>query len=147
MTTKLIITALLLVLATPLGGFAQSSGNNLVGLTWRLLRYGEIANPTVPVARSRTTPTVTFAANGELSAFLGCDFIQGPYALAGDRLTLDAGKVVTTTTACGEALDLQDRALREGLQTPSARVVLEGGQLNIFYADGKKALVFERAPN
>jgi heat shock protein HslJ len=126
----LILALVLALVAAPLAADAQSPGDGLIGRTWSLLRYGDIANPTA-LAGERT-PIFTFGADGVLRVSPGCNYIEALYHIAGDRLRL--GWVSKTAMACTAELDWQDSAVLEELRAPSARFALEGNQLKIFYA-------------
>jgi heat shock protein HslJ len=72
--------------------------------------------------------TVTFAADGSVAGFGGCNQFGGPYVLGGD--TIGIGPLNSTMMACGDPADTLERQLLAALQASTAWS-LQGDQLEL----------------
>jgi hypothetical protein len=144
------------LLAAPPAAVAQQEAA-LVGRAWRLVRYGDITSP-------KAAPSGRRGPWGPASLQFGQSAMRIPPPEGEDSLRVndgcneifgllyrvDAGRLVVTFSkgwggtaiACPDEQQSQVAAFIRGLQN-SARFVVQGDMLTIFYDGGKSALVFQ----
>jgi heat shock protein HslJ len=112
--------------------------NQLYANPWTLVAFGDPANPTV--VQQGLNLTATFANDGTVSGFGGCNNFSGTYT-AGTDGTMTIGPLANTAMAC-EALN-QETAYLTALQAASSFSFRSDGQLVINSGpDNKQVLVF-----
>jgi heat shock protein HslJ len=107
--------------------------------TWRLVAYGDPANPTAALAEPPVT--LTFAPDG-LAGTGGCNTFGGRFVFENDTLAI--ADVVSTLMACAdEAVGQQETVFLTALNTVTNFSFDENGRLLLAYEGG--VLVFEPA--
>jgi heat shock protein HslJ len=123
----------LLVLSACSGGNSAS-----VAGTWKLVSYGDPANPT-PAAPDVDT-SIDFT-DGQVAGNVGCNGFGGKYEVHGD--TIKFSDMVSTLMFCEGPAGDQELGTLAVLQE-SATYVLDGNTLTITSADGTAAVVLAR---
>ncbi len=122
--TFLLVIALLILTA------CSSASPDIAG-EWKLVSYGDAANPTPALPDVDTT--IKFES-GQMNGNVGCNGFGGTYKLSGDQLTFDG--IMSTMMYCEEN-SIQEQAV---LGIFSDRVKLQvqrnGDTLTITSADG-----------
>lgn len=116
-----------------------ASANPLADTEWRLVSFGP-ANAPTPASTS-SPAMVTFRGDGRLSGMTGCNSINGPYQVQGDRI--NAGPIVSTLRACiDETVAQQEKTMLDVLGN-APRFELANNQLKLFSSQGTTMLTFE----
>jgi para-nitrobenzyl esterase len=89
---------------------AAGSGDKLTGTSWQLVRY-EDSNGTILKPKDPARYTITFQANGRLSARIDCNRGSGPWKTAG-RSGLSLGPLALTRAKCPPG-SLHDRIVKD----------------------------------
>jgi len=119
---------------------ACAAGGNSASITgtWRLVSYGDPANPTPAAADIDTS--IEFK-DGQVTGNVGCNGFGGTYEVDADKITFS--DVVSTLMFCeGPAGDHELGTL--AVLRDSATYVLDGDALTITSADGSAAIVLAR---
>jgi heat shock protein HslJ len=111
--------------------------SGLVGSSWRLTSYGDIADPHEAVSGIETS--LAFGADGKISGSLGCNSMGGDYSISGQNITF--GSVFATEMACDDARMAQEGEAFKILQG-TASFKLDGNTLTIRSSDGNSVLIF-----
>lgn len=119
---------------------AYDAGELLVG-AWEVVSLA--TGDAVETVLAGTTPTVTFAAGGDVTLDAGCNSLGSTWTLDGHDLTIDP--VRSTMMACEEPEGVMDQeaALAAALGS-AARVEIAPGSLTVLDGDGRIALVAVR---
>lgn len=107
-----------------------------VGPTWVAVELAGMPVPAEPAARR---PSIAFVAGGRVSGTDGCNRINGPYTLNGERLTF--GALATTRMACPGADEIGRRFA--GALTGTSRFRIAAGRLELYGATGKPLAILE----
>ena len=114
------------------------SGSAIVG-EWRLVSYGDPANPT-PAAPSVDT-SIIFGEDGQVNGNVGCNGFGGGYEVDGGTIIFEP--LVSTLMFCEGQVGEQETVLLNVFDA-SASFVVDGNTLTITSADGSAVAVLER---
>ena len=132
---KNLLLTILFVLALILTA-CSSTKPDLSG-DWKLVSYGDIANPTPALPDVDTS--ITFE-NGQMGGNVGCNGFGGGYSIKGDQM--EFGPVMSTMMYCEAVAEQESSTLAVFQETAS--FVLDGDTLTITSADGAMSIVLER---
>jgi heat shock protein HslJ len=102
---------------------------------WKLVSYGDIANPTPALPDVDTS--IQFES-GQMSGNVGCNGFGGTYELGGDKITFSG--IMSTMMYCEETSAQEQAVLAvfsDGVKLP---VQLNGNSLTIISADGASVI-------
>jgi putative lipoprotein len=114
---------------------AAQAGADLIGTSWQLTRLQGQRLADVPDNR---VARLTFAEDGRVSGFGGCNRFTGAYEIEGDRLTF--GRIAATMRACFEGTD-HETGFFKALDTVR-RYAVGAGELTLRDASGAAVLGF-----
>ena len=118
---------------------ACSGGNQAsIAGTWKLVSYGDPANPTPAVPDVDTS--IEFK-DGQVNGNVGCNGFGGKYEVEGDTITFS--EVVSTLMFCEGPAGDQELATLAVLRE-TATYVLDGNTLTITSGDGNTAVALAR---
>lgn len=119
---------------------AAPGAESLTGTDWVLTHYG----PTGAAlsAPQDAAPTLTIAADGQVSGKGGCNSYFGSLTVNGDKLAF--GQMGRTLMACDREIMALEDAYLAALEAAQS-FTLENGLLSIRTQDGSSTLVFARA--
>jgi heat shock protein HslJ len=117
------------------------SGRNEASVTgtWKLISYGEPANPT---ASAPDVSTSIEFKDGQVNGNVGCNGFGGKYEVNGDKITFR--EMLSTLMFCEGTVGDQETMTLNVLQE-TATFVLEGDTLTITSQDGNSVVVLARA--
>lgn len=127
----------LLALAMVLFNACSNTAINLSG-EWKLVSYGNIANPTPALPNVETS--ITFN-EGQFGGNVGCNSFGGDYAISGDQVTI--GSIISTMMFCTET-SAQESAVLAILSDKTLKMTMSGNQLTLISVDGASVVVLER---
>ena len=118
---------------------ACSGGNQAsIAGTWKLVSYGDPANPTPAVPDVDTS--IEFK-DGQVNGNVGCNGFGGTYEIDGDKIKFS--DVVSTLMFCEGPVGDQELGTLAVLRD-SATFVLDGDTLTLTSADGNAMVVLAR---
>lgn len=98
---------------------------------WKLVSYGDAANPTP--ALSDVDTTIQFE-NGQMSGDVGCNGFGGSYELSNDQITFSG--IMSTLMYCEETSAQEEGVLGMFSDSIALQIQLNGDTLTITSADG-----------
>lgn len=105
---------------------------------WKLVSYGDAANPTPALPDVDTT--ISFE-KGQLSGNVGCNSFGGDYKFKGDTITF--GSIMSTEMFC-EKVNEQEQAVLRLFSSGSVKAQLDGSLLTLTSADGSSVVKLAR---
>ena len=123
----------LLILSACSGGSQES-----VAGTWRLVSYGDPANPTAAVPEVETS--IEFK-EGQVNGNVGCNGFGGTYEIDGDKITFS--DVVSTLMFCEGPVGDQELGTLAVL-SDTASYVIDAATLTLTSGDGTAVVVLAR---
>ena len=131
-----ILAAAALLAACSDGASASAS---LTG-TWKLISYGDPANPTPAVADADTS--IVLGEDGTIGGNVGCNSFGGDYKVDRDKLTF--GPISSTLMMCADpAIGDQETVVLSTLRE-TVTFVIDGNILTISSPDGGSVVVLAR---
>jgi heat shock protein HslJ len=132
---KIILFALTLLI------LAACSSTPKVDLSgeWKLVSYGDVANPTPAVPDADTSFKFE---NGQFNGHAGCNSFGGGYELRGDKIAFNG--IFSTEMYCEETSVQEQGVLAMLADNPNLQIQLNGNTLTIASADGSSVLTLER---
>ena len=134
--STLLLTALF-VLAVVL--IACSTSKPDITGDWKLVSYGDAANPTPALADVDTT--ITFE-DGQMSGNVGCNGFGGNYELRGDEITFSG--IMSTMMFCEQTSAQEQGVLSVFSDNGALQIQLNGDSLTIASADGASVVNLAR---
>jgi len=124
--------------------FSELQPKPLAGTPWALAWYDNVKGGLVSNIAG-TEITALFGGDGKLAGSAGCNNYTTAYKLDGDKITVDLP--ASTRMACAEPQGImeQESAYLAALAT-AATYQIEGDELRLLNADGRKAAVFGARP-
>jgi heat shock protein HslJ len=113
------------------------TGTSLTG-EWKLISYGDAANPTPALPGVDTS--ISFN-DGQFGGTVGCNAFGADYTVNGGQVTF--GSIISTLMFCEDTSD-QETALLTLLSDQTLNFALNSSQLMLTSADGSSMVVFER---
>jgi heat shock protein HslJ len=98
---------------------------------WKLVSYGDIANPTPALPAVDTS--ITFE-NGQMGGNVGCNGFGGDYDLRGDQITFKG--IMSTMMFCEENSAQEQGVLAVFSDNVALQMKIDGDALTITSADG-----------
>jgi heat shock protein HslJ len=135
---KIVLFALCTLAALALSACAGGRSSSPEG-EWRLVSYGDAANPTPAVLGVDTT--ITFASNGQVMGNVGCNSFSGDYRVSGSQITFDP--IISTLMACEDPIGTQEAEVFH-VFTDTVSFQLSGDTMTITTPDGSSVVVLER---
>jgi heat shock protein HslJ len=102
---------------------------------WKLVSYGDIANPTPALPEVDTS--ITFE-NGQMGGNVGCNGFGGEYSLNGDQITFNG--IMSTLMFCEETSAQEQGVLGVFSDNVPLQIQVNGDSLSITSADGASAV-------
>lgn len=127
----------LLSLAMVIFNACSSTSTSLAG-EWKLVSYGDAANPTPAIADVETS--VNFN-DGKFGGNVGCNSFGADYSTDGGNIHI--GSIVSTMMFC-EATSAQESAVLGIMSDRTLKVSLSGSQLTLATEDGTSVIVLEK---
>ena len=132
--SRLLLTTLfILILAACSPAKPEISGD------WKLVSYGDAANPTPALPDVDTT--LTFE-NGQMSGNVGCNGFGGGYELSGETITFSG--IMSTMMFCQETSVQEQGVLGVFSDNAPLPIQLNGDTLTITSADGASVVTLAR---
>jgi heat shock protein HslJ len=133
--THLLLTALfiLAILASCSSAKPDISGE------WKLVSYGDTANPTPALPDVDTSFTFD---NGQMSGNVGCNGFGGEYKLNGDQITFNG--IMSTLMFCEQTSAQEQGVLGVFSDNTALQIKVNGDSLNIMSADGASVVNLAR---
>lgn len=135
---KVVLFSLCMLVVLASSARAGSGSSSPEG-EWRLVSYGDAANPT-PAAMGVDT-TITFASNGQVMGNVGCNSFSGDYAVSDSQITFDP--LISTLMACEDPIGTQEAEVFR-VFTETVNFQISGDTMTITTPDGNSAVVLER---
>jgi len=130
---------LLLIALFILALSACSSAKPDISGDWKLVSYGNAANPTPAL------PTVDSSLqfnNGQMSGNVGCNGFGGEYKLNGDQITFSG--IMSTLMFCEETSAQEQGVLSVLSDNAALQIQVNGGSLTITSTDGDSVVNLAR---
>ena len=134
--STLLLTALF-VLAVVL--IACSTSKPDITGDWKLVSYGDAANPTPALADVDTT--ITFE-DRQMGGNVGCNGFGGAYELSGDEITFSG--IMSTMMFCEQTSAQEQGVLSVFADNGALQIELNGDSLTITSADGASVVNLAR---
>ena len=138
--TIICVTALILSACAFLD--AQASQPNLVGTSWTLISYGNVADQSPAVSGVPTS--LIFAMDGQVSGNLGCNGFSGNYKVKDGKL--EFGALASTLMACPDPQMVQEGSAFQVL-SDTVSFSMARDLLTIYDSTGNFALKLSRVLN
>jgi heat shock protein HslJ len=106
---------------------------------WKLVSYGDAANPTSALPDIDTS--IKFD-NGQMSGNVGCNGFGGTYKLSGDRIIFSG--IMSTLMFCEQTSAQEQGVLGVFSDSVALRIELNGDSLTITSADGASVVNLAR---
>lgn len=117
---------------------AEEAASPLAAMEWQVTEYNNGRDGLVPIMAG-TAITMTFGADGHMGGTAGCNGFGAPYALDGDRLTIDS--IFSTMMFCTEPEGILDQeADFLAALAKTAAYTIADGQLALAAEDGSPVL-------
>jgi len=123
--TFLLAIALLILAA------CSNASTDIIG-DWKLVSYGNAANPTPALPNVDTS--INFDSNGQMGGNVGCNSFGGTYELRGDKITFSG--IVSTMMYCEETSAQEQGVLSAFSDNVKLQFKMNGNTLAITSADG-----------
>ena len=127
----------LLTLAMLLFNACSNTGISLTG-EWKLVSYGDAANPTPALPNVETS--INFN-EGKFGGNVGCNSFGADYTSEGSNIHI--GSVISTMMFC-EATSTQESAVLGIVSDKTLKVSMTGNQLTLTTEDGASVIVLEK---
>lgn len=131
--------ALVFLIVTMLAFNACSNGGVSPTGEWKLVSYGNAANPTPALPDVETS--ITFGADGQLGGTVGCNTFGGGYKVSGGQVTFEG--IFSTLMFCEGTSD-QESSVLAILSDKTLRFSISGNQLTLTSADGSSLIILAR---
>lgn len=131
------LTLLFLILLITLSACASNS-ISLAG-DWKLIAYGNAANPTSALPEIETS--INFGADGQFGGSVGCNSFGAGYTVNNNQITFEP--VVSTLMFC-EGIADQETVVLNILSEQTLNFEINGNQLTLTSPDGSSVIVLER---
>ena len=125
---------MLLVLAA-----CSNSSVDVLG-EWKLVSYGDAANPTPSLADVDTS--IEFDPNGQMTGNVGCNGFGGGYEIKGDKITFNG--IMSTMMYCDETSAQEQGVLSMFADNAQLKIQMNGDTLTIASADGASVVNLAR---
>jgi len=122
----LLLTTLLILILT-----ACSPAKPDLSGDWKLVSYGDAANPTPALPHVDTS--ITFE-NGQMGGNVGCNGFGGEYKLNGDQIIFNG--IMSTMMYCEETMPQEQGVLAVFSDNVALKIQFNGDSLIITSADG-----------
>lgn len=119
---------------------ACSSAKPDISGDWKLISYGDIANPT-PALPDVVDTTIQFE-NGQMNGNVGCNSFGGRYELSGDKISFSG--IMSTLMYCEETSAQEQGVLSVFSDNVALRIQSNGNNLTITSADGASVVNLAR---
>ena len=132
---KIFLLAITLFILTA----CSSASANITG-EWKLVSYGDAANPTSAIPNVDTL--IKFDSNDQINGNVGCNGFGGNYKISGNKITF--GSIMSTMMYCEETSPQEQAVLgvfSDGVKLP---VQMNGNTLTITSADGASVVTLTR---
>ena len=106
---------------------------------WRLVSYGDAANPTQALPDVDTS--IKFE-NGQMNGNVGCNGFGGSYELSGDKITFNG--IMSTMMYCDTTSAQEQGVLAILADNVNLQMQVSGDTLTITSPDGSSTLTLER---
>ncbi|MBI5954419.1 MAG: META domain-containing protein [Chloroflexi bacterium] len=106
---------------------------------WKLVSYGDAANPTPALPDVETT--ITFE-DGQMSGNVGCNGFGGEYGLNGDQITFNG--IMSTMMFCEETSTQEQGVLSVFSDNLALQIQVSGDSLTIASPDGASVVILAR---
>lgn len=131
--------ALVLLIVTMLTFNACSSGSPSPEGEWKLVSYGNAANPTPALPDTETS--LAFGADGQFGGTVGCNTFGGGYILSGAKITFEG--IFSTLMFC-EGISDQESAVLAILSDKTLSFSISGNQLTLTSEDNASVVILEK---
>jgi heat shock protein HslJ len=111
---------------------ACSSANTNITGEWKLVSYGDAANPTPAISNVDTS--IKFDSDGQISGNVGCNGFGGNYKISGDKITFDS--IMSTMMYCEETSTQEQGVLSIFSDNTKLPIQLNSDTVTITSADG-----------
>jgi len=128
---------ILLTLTMTVFNACSNTGISLTG-EWKLVSYGDAANPTPAIAGVDTS--INFN-EGQFGGNVGCNSFGADYTAEGDSIHI--GSVVSTMMFCEET-SAQESAVIGIVSDKTLKTSLNGNQVTLSTEDGTSIIVLEK---
>jgi len=129
----------LLTLAFLILSACSSASVDITG-EWRLVSYGDAANPTPAIANVDTS--IKFDSKGQLNGNVGCNGFGGNYEMSGDTITFNS--IMSTLMYCEETSAQEQAVLGVFSDNVKLQIQMNGNTLTITSADGASVVTLAR---
>ena len=134
--TFLIAIALFLLTACSSGSAASAD----ISGDWKLISYGDAANPTPAIPKVDTS--ITFESNGQIRGNVGCNSFGGNYEVNGDKITFNS--MMATLMFCEETSSQEQAVLSAFSDNMKLSIQMNANSLTITSADGSSVVKLVR---
>ena len=117
----------------------SSASTDITG-DWKLISYGDAANPTPAVPNVDTS--IKFESNGQISGNVGCNGFGGNYEVSGDKITFNS--IMSTMMYCEETSPQEQGILSLFSDNVKLKFQMNGDTLTITSADGSSIVNLAR---
>ena len=124
---KIFLLAITLFILTA----CSSASANITG-EWKLVSYGDAANPTPAIPNVDTF--IKFDSNSQISGNVGCNGFGGNYKISGDKITF--GSIMSTMMYCEETSSQEQAVLGVFSDGVKLQIQMNSSTLTITSADG-----------
>ncbi len=129
----------LLTLAFLILSACSSASVDITG-EWRLVSYGDAANPTPAIPNVDTS--IKFDSKGQLNGNVGCNGFGGNYEMSGDTITFNS--IMSTLMYCEETSAQEQAVLGVFSDNVKLQIQMNGNTLTITSADGASVVTLAR---
>lgn len=129
-------TALVLLAACSSG---STAGSDVTG-EWKLISYGDAANPTPAIPKVETS--ISFDSNGQISGNVGCNSFGGNYEVNGDKIAFNS--MMATLMFCEETSSQEQAVLSIFSDNMKLSIQRNADTLTITSADGSSVVNLAR---
>ena len=99
---------------------------------WKLVSYGDAANPTSAIPNVDTL--IKFDSNDQINGNVGCNGFGGNYKISGDKITF--GSIMSTMMYCEETSPQEQAVLGVFSDGVKLQIQMNSSTLTITSADG-----------
>lgn len=129
----------LLAIAVTILAACSSARPSITG-DWKLISYGDAANPTSTIPDVDTS--IKFDSNGRVSGNVGCNSFGGNYEVRGDKIAFSS--IMSTLMYCEEKSTQEQAVLSILSDNVRLHMQLNGDTLTITSADGSSVVNLAR---
>jgi heat shock protein HslJ len=132
---KIFLLAITLFILTA----CSSTSTDITG-EWKLVSYGDAANPTPAIPNVDTS--IKFDLNGQINGNVGCNGFGGNYKISGEKITFDS--IMSTMMYCDETSTQEQGVLSIFSDNTKLPIQLNGDILTITSADNASVMTLAR---